>query len=136
MATTAKTEQINGHDVRILHSKSGFGITFRCYTERPYAISIDGQTLKTEGGAVRTYASRETAEKAARKFALAGPAFVRPCPVRVFGNAETGMTANVFRSGDGFSVSLRDEEAGETATYVRFFTVYAEAETYAASLVR
>lgn len=57
--------------------------------------------------------------------------------VRTYGNAEHGVTASIFLSAThGYTVALRDEEAGETAPYVRGFRDYAKADEYARSLVK
>lgn len=58
-------------------------------------------------------------------------------PIRTFGSAEFGITASIYTSAThGYTVALRDEEAGETAPYVRGFRDYSKAEEYARSLVR
>lgn len=58
-------------------------------------------------------------------------------PIRTFSNAEFGITASVYVSAThGYAVSLRDEEAGETAPYVQTFRDYTKAEEYAKRIAR
>jgi hypothetical protein len=51
--------------VMIRHS-CGWGGTFNPRTSRPWAVIANGQILRTEAGAIRTFASREAAREVAR----------------------------------------------------------------------
>lgn len=73
MATVSVTEIVNGNEVEILFCRNGFGIEFRSYTDRPYAVEVNGRILRTAGGAKRTFGNKAAAIKAGRAFAEALP---------------------------------------------------------------
>lgn len=57
--------EIAGVKVRVTKNRGGWSDTFTPDTTRPFAVFVDGVIVRTAGGAVRTFGSREAAEKAA-----------------------------------------------------------------------
>lgn len=83
--TKQNVEIVNGYEVETSFCRNGFGIEFRSYTERPYAVYVNGQILRTASGAKRTFGDKAAALKAGRKYASQLPAkateavSVHPC---------------------------------------------------------
>lgn len=48
-------------------NKGGWGMEYKAWPQRPYAVKVDGKLLKTKAGAVRTFGTRDSARKAAEK---------------------------------------------------------------------
>ena len=55
-------------------------------------------------------------------------------PVYTKSNTTYGITANVYVSSHGYSVSLKDDDAGETAPFVKTFPKLEDAKNYADKL--
>jgi hypothetical protein len=53
--------------IEIRKRKIGWGMQVKSWTHRPYAAFIGGKPLKTRGGAIRTFSTRDAARKAAEK---------------------------------------------------------------------
>lgn len=52
---------VSGVNVLVRKNECGWGGVVKAYTERPYAAFIEGKILRTAGGAVRTFSTRQRA---------------------------------------------------------------------------
>lgn len=70
MTETTRSYSIGARSVKpgveLHRSRGGWGGVHRANQTRTIAITVNGQALRTAAGAVRTFATWETAEKVAR----------------------------------------------------------------------
>lgn len=63
------SDQPRVREIKILKNKGGFSWCYNPRTTRPFAIIIDGSYVLTKSCCVRTFGSREAAEKWVKKYA-------------------------------------------------------------------
>lgn len=67
MTTYYKYDTCYGPHVLVRRNSLGWGGVVKTHTDRQWAAFVDGNLIRTKGGAIRTFSSREAAAQAAIK---------------------------------------------------------------------